>query len=154
MMIDAEQTLNPESPDALSSAPTDPPPPLELDKEPEVAHYACAVAAHEVNRAYCAAFGDASQPPWSEAPQWQKDSAMHGVEGVMRGNSPEQSHEGWLAEKIATGWVYGPVKDTEKKEHPCMLPYDELPPSQKAKDALFVRTVRSMASALGWAGPK
>ncbi len=79
---------------------------------------------------------------------------MHGVEGVMRGNSPEQSHEGWLAEKIATGWVYGPVKDTEKKEHPCMLPYDELPPSQKAKDALFVRTVRSMASALGWAGPK
>ncbi len=35
--------------------------------------------AHEVNRAYCQALGDNSQPAWEDAPQWQRDSAMLGV---------------------------------------------------------------------------
>lgn len=34
---------------------------------------------HEVNRAYCEALGDTSQPKWEDAPQWQRDSAMLGV---------------------------------------------------------------------------
>jgi len=109
----------------------------------------CAQAAHEVNRAYCQAIGDHSQPPWDVAPGWQKLSAIKGVSGVLRGNAPEQSHEGWLEEKRATGWSYGPVKDAEKKEHPCFVPYAELPPSQKLKDMLYVTTVRAMATALG-----
>ncbi len=110
---------------------------------------ACARAAHEVNRAYCLALGDASQAPWQGAPEWQRTSALNGVRGVLDGNTPEQSHEGWLAEKAATGWKYGPVKDPEKKEHPCFVPYAELPPEQKKKDSLFVSTVRCVAAALG-----
>ena len=35
--------------------------------------------AHEVNRAYCQALGDDSQPAWEVAPQWQRDSAINGV---------------------------------------------------------------------------
>jgi hypothetical protein len=110
---------------------------------------ACARAAHEVNRAYCLALGDTSQPPWEEAPEWQKSSARKGVQGVISGNGPEQSHESWLAEKAESGWKYGPVKDPEKKEHPCFVPYRELPPEQKKKDSLFVGTVRCVAAALG-----
>lgn len=34
---------------------------------------------HEVNRAYCAALGDLSQPPWADAPEWQRKSALNGV---------------------------------------------------------------------------
>lgn len=109
---------------------------------------ACARAAHEVNRAYCLALGDASQPPWEDAPEWQRVSAVKGVAGALAGNTPEQSHEGWLEEKRATGWKYGPVKDPEKKEHPCFVPYAELPPAQRHKDALFVTTVRAVAAAL------
>jgi RyR domain len=109
---------------------------------------ACARAAHEVNRAYCLALGDTSQPAWDDAPDWQQTSARNGVAGALAGNMPEQSHEAWLAEKRATGWKYGPVKDPEKKEHPCFVPYADLPPSQQAKDILFVRTVREMAKAL------
>jgi len=41
------------------------------------------------------------------------------------------------------------VKDTEKKEHPCFVPYAQLPPEQKYKDTLYLATVRSMAKALG-----
>lgn len=110
---------------------------------------ACARAAHEVNRAYCLAIGDTSQPSWDDAPEWQKSSARSGVLGVVSGNGPEQSHESWLEEKRAAGWTYGEVKDPDKKEHPCFCPYASLPDAQKRKDVLFVGTVRCVAAALG-----
>jgi hypothetical protein len=109
---------------------------------------ACARAAHEANLAYCYAIGDTSQLPWEVAPGWQKDSARKGVRVALAGATPEQSHESWLAEKRATGWVYGPVKDVEKKEHPCMVPYAELPEAQRRKDALYLSVVRATAEAL------
>jgi hypothetical protein len=109
---------------------------------------ACAQAAHECNRAYCIAIGDISQPSWEAAPDWQKQSALNGVQGVLNGNTPEQSHESWLKEKTETGWKYGLVKDPDKKEHPCFVPYAELPKSQQAKDHVFVSVVLAMAKAL------
>jgi len=110
---------------------------------------AIARAAHEANRSYCLAIGDTSQPSWDEAPDWQKTSAQNGVAGALAGNTPEQSHESWMAEKQATGWVYGPVKDPERKQHPCIVPYGELPVEQQRKDALYVAVVKAMAAALG-----
>lgn len=55
--------------------------------------------AHETNRAYCAAIGDTSQVPWAEAPEWQRASVLLGVQGILDGNTPEQSHESWLEHK-------------------------------------------------------
>ncbi len=110
---------------------------------------ACARATHEANRAYCLAIGDASQLSWEDAPGWQRSSAISGIAGVLAGNGPEQSHESWLAEKAATGWKLGPVKDPEKKEHPCFVPYAELPPEQKQKDHVFVGVAKSMLRAFG-----
>lgn len=99
---------------------------------------------HEVNRAYCLSIGDTSQPSWEEAPQWQKDSAIKGVLFHLEGDTtPEQSHESWMKEKLETGWKYGPVKDPDKKEHPCMVPYNQLPIEQRAKDYLFKSVVDS-----------
>lgn len=109
---------------------------------------ACARAAHEANRAYCVALGDESQPSWLDAPGWQKASAVNGVRGVLAGNTPEQSHENWLAEKRKSGWTYGPAKDPGTKEHPCFMPYAELPEAQRRKDDVFVAVVRAMAKAL------
>lgn len=110
---------------------------------------ACARAAHEANRAYCLAIGDYSQVSWDDAPEWQRTSCINGVRGVLiNGNGPRESHASWLAEKAATGWKYGPVKDPEKKEHPCFVPYDELPHEQRQKDALFVAVVRMVKSAV------
>lgn len=109
----------------------------------------CAGLAHEANREYCITIGDYTQPTWATAPDWQVTSAVKGVEGVLAGNTPEQSHEDWLAEKERTGWKYGPVKDPDNREHPCFVPYGQLSPEQRMKDELYVSVVRAMAKALG-----
>jgi len=102
---------------------------------------------HEANRAYCETLGDFSQPAWADAPDWQQTSAINGVQfhldNPTAGDSA--SHDNWLAEKKAAGWKYGPVKNPEDKEHPCFVPFDQLPPEQQAKDSLF----RAVVHALG-----
>lgn len=100
---------------------------------------------HEVNRTYCAYLKDFSQPAWEDAPEWQRESAINGVK-FHRANpdaGPDGSHENWLKEKLATGWKYGPVKNPDTKEHPCCVPYAELPPEQRLKDALFISIVKA-----------
>lgn len=101
---------------------------------------------HETNRAYCQTLGDNSQPEWGTAPQWQRTSAVNGVNFHLAnpGSPPSRSHEEWLKEKEAAGWRYGAVKDPEKKEHPCFVPYEQLPAEQKAKDALFIGVVDAL----------
>jgi hypothetical protein len=107
-----------------------------------------AQVAHEVNRAYCLSIGDNSQPTWDEAPDWQKNSIVNGVTFHLENPDadPAASHANWLKEKEADGWKYGAEKNVEAKEHPCFMPYDQLPAEQRAKDFLFRQIVHSMAA--------
>ena len=106
-----------------------------------------AQVAHEANRAYCRALGDNSQYTWEDAPQWQRDSAMLGVKlHIENPNAGAQaSHESWMAQKQAEGWVYGTTKDPEAKRHPCIMLFDALPVEQQAKDYLFRGVVHALA---------
>jgi hypothetical protein len=54
---------------------------------------------------------------------------------------PSDSHASWSAHKLADGWNYGPLKDPKIKEHPCLVPFAELPAEQQQKDILFFNTV-------------
>ena len=100
---------------------------------------AIAMLCHAANRAYCEALGDHSQVAWADAPDWQQKSAIAGVNFVLQNPDapPSASHQSWLAVKEADGWKYGAVKDADKKEHPCFVPYDQLPVEQRAKDYIF-----------------
>lgn len=119
----------------------------EINPEVEFA----AELAHESNRAYCARNGDFSHLPWKDAQENIKDSARNGVRQIINNpdTTPEQSHENWLAFKKADGWVYGPVKDMEKKTHPCMVPYTDLPEFDRVKDAVFGSVVRGALVVFG-----
>ncbi|WP_203368656.1 RyR domain-containing protein [Cysteiniphilum marinum] len=99
--------------------------------------------AHEINKSYCEALGDTSQPTWEDAPQWQKDSVMNGVNFHLNNPNltPEQNHKNWLDLKINDGWTYGKEKDVENKKHPCVLPYEELPKDQRLKNVIFRQVV-------------
>ena len=94
---------------------------------------------HEVNRIYCQALGDESQPEWQDAALWQKQSAEWGVQAIVDGNttSPSASHTHWCLTKYSEGWAYGTVKDPVAKTHPCLVKYEQLPEEQKVKDMLF-----------------
>lgn len=102
---------------------------------------------HEVNAEYCRALGDTTQPLWEDAPQWQRDSAVKGVELHLNNPDlgPAASHEAWMREKLDDGWTYGPVKDADKKEHPCIVPFADLPKEQQIKDWLFRGVVHAIA---------
>ena len=43
-------------------------------------------------------------------------------------------HDVWAKGRIDEGWVYGAAKDAAKKTTPFLVPYDELPESEKAYD--------------------
>lgn len=43
-------------------------------------------------------------------------------------------HEVWAAGRIADGWTWGPVRDDALKHHPCLIPYEELPESEREYD--------------------
>lgn len=46
----------------------------------------------------------------------------------------KNTHEVWSANRIGDGWSYGERRDDEKKLHPCLVPYEELPESEKEYD--------------------
>ena len=102
---------------------------------------------YEANRAYCAALGDFSHPMWVMAPDWAKETNIKGVQFHLDNpnSKPEDSHRSWCHEKVKTRWVYGKVKDPEKKTHPCLVLFDKLPEEQQKKDTLFLSIVRALS---------
>lgn len=95
--------------------------------------------AHEMLRAWCELNGDHSLPAWEDAPAWQRDSTMDTVRFFADHPTAADSamHDEWLDQKRRTGWVFGPVKDAELKQHPCIVPFDQLPAEQQFKDRLL-----------------
>lgn len=43
-------------------------------------------------------------------------------------------HEVWAESRILQGWTYGPERNDVLKHHPCLIPYEELPETEKAYD--------------------
>lgn len=111
--------------------------------------YEIARVCHDANRAVQIVQDDPSipvSPAWDDLDGETIASAMDGVEGVLGGNSPEQSHQQWCRFKLKNGWVLGPVKSETLKQHPLLVAYEDLPDSQRAKDAIFVSIVQALAS--------
>jgi RyR domain len=111
-----------------------------------------ALVCHEANAAYCRSIGDNSQKSWEGAEDWQRESSIKGVQLYLQKRAlgeavlPSFLHEAWLEEKRSLGWKYGAVKDTATKEHPCFVPYAELPSAQQVKDYLFCGVVGAFSA--------
>lgn len=110
------------------------------------------ILCHEVNRAFCASLGDLSQKPYEDAPSWQTNSTAIGVRAFLADvdMTPAQTHAKWLAQKRADGWIFGEVKDPDKKTHPCIVDsYEALPLEQRVKDSLFLATCKASSFLYG-----
>ena len=62
----------------------------------------------------------------------------------------ENVHENWAAGRILDGWVYGEIKDSEKKTTPCLVPYSELSDSEKEYDRITAIETLKLIIALGF----
>jgi len=62
----------------------------------------------------------------------------------------ENTHENWAKERFSAGWIYGDRRNDALKKHPCLVPYDQLPDSEKDLDrALATQTLKALI-ALGY----
>ncbi len=59
-------------------------------------------------------------------------------------------HEIWAENRMKEGWVYGPRRNDSKKENPCIVPYKDLPESEKEYDRkAAMQTIKTIV-ALGF----
>jgi len=101
---------------------------------------------HEANRALQVALNDPAIPvcrKWEWEDEQIRLSTINGVVFHLGTDAtPRESHENWMRQKLHDGWVYGEVKDPDRKTHPCLVPYDELSPQDRIKDELFSSIVK------------
>ena len=105
---------------------------------------------HEAVRAFQAGLGQDPAPHWSKAPKWMKSASRDAV--VFRIQNPDapasSQHDQWTESKLADGWKFGKKKDPDKKTHPLLIPYNELPLEERQKDALVSAVVVALTSPL------
>jgi hypothetical protein len=103
---------------------------------------------HEANRALQVIQGDnaPSQPWYCEDPEIKRNVIL-GVRNARNGMTPAEHHQAWVDDKLAHGWRYGAEKDAERKTHPCLVAFGQLPRYQQDKNRLFIAIVRAL-----WAG--
>ncbi len=115
---------------------------------------ACARAGHETNRAFAIVLGDDSHRSWDDSPEYQRRICRQGVRGILESDhNAEASHAAWVQAMLADGWHLGDKKNVEKKTHPCLRPFNELPFEVQAKDDLFVQVVKAVAASI-WRIPQ
>jgi hypothetical protein len=62
----------------------------------------------------------------------------------------ENTHEIWAAKRMRDGWSWGKQRDDHKKQHPCLVPYKDLPASEQAYDQEIVEQTIKAALAFGY----
>ena len=60
------------------------------------------------------------------------------------------AHDVWAKKRMEDGWQHGPARNDQIKAHPSLVPYDELPDSEKDYDRVMVEQVIKAAVALGY----
>jgi len=60
------------------------------------------------------------------------------------------AHDIWARQRLADGWRFGPRRDDAKKEHPCLVPYEDLPESEKVYDRSAAMETLKAILALGY----
>lgn len=101
---------------------------------------------HEAIRAYQKVLGQPVNPSWEEA-TWEKASTLEAVQFALNDPTPGLQHAQWTQARLSAGWTYGPVKDNSLKTNPALVPFDQLPQTEKAKDSLVIAITRALAEA-------
>ena len=81
----------------------------------------------------------------------KSEEASSGFPGDLLDQLAEDEHERWVNAKAAAGWTYGTPTDQAARRHEAMVPWADLPDSQKAKDRALVAGIPAILSRCGYA---
>ena len=62
----------------------------------------------------------------------------------------QNTHDTWAVQRIKEGWGYGPARNDNLKQHPCLVAYENLPESEKEYDRILVEQVLKAICALNY----
>jgi hypothetical protein len=99
--------------------------------------------AYEAIRALCQTQGVFGDPAWTCATPAERSVVVDAVRFRLQhpGGPVSLRHEGWMRLRTREGWKHGPVVDKWLKTHPLLVPFDQLPVRERAKEALFASIV-------------
>lgn len=75
------------------------------------------------------------------ARNWKDESVKNNDDDVISEVVAAAVHETWMQGRLKQGWKYGPERNDVLKTNPCIIPYADLPESEKAYDRETARTV-------------
>jgi hypothetical protein len=62
----------------------------------------------------------------------------------------EHNHDVWARQRVVDGWRLGPARNDELKEHPSLVPFAELPESEKNYDRVLASETLKLILLLGY----
>ena len=62
----------------------------------------------------------------------------------------ENAHDIWAARRMAEGWTCGPKRDDDARKHPDLVPYGDLPESEKEYDRSTAMETLKAIVAMGY----
>lgn len=97
------------------------------DYSPEELEFIASVA-HSVQKGIDHAFGLPELHPWGLMGEEYKARLCLSVRSILiHDKSAKSLHDAWMNRLMKEGWKLGEIKDNEKKTHPLLIPFDELP---------------------------
>jgi len=80
---------------------------------------------------------------WEERDEAFRQQFMKVIDKYFKNDlpTPKEAHDSWMDAYEKMGWRYGKVRDPEKKTHPDMVPFEDLPKDEQDKDAIFLAFV-------------
>jgi hypothetical protein len=72
------------------------------------------------------------------------------IEDTLLEQIAEQIHNRWAAKRKEEGWTYGLERSDKNKEHPCLVPYEELSEVEKEYDRATARETMACLHELGY----
>ena len=59
-------------------------------------------------------------------------------------------HEVWAQTRISQGWTYGTERNDTLKQHPCLVPYEDLPEEERVYDRNTAISTLKLITKLGF----
>ncbi len=91
-----------------------------------------------------------AMPPYNPTPIDLSTVALPAELGALVEALAENVHDVWARGRLDAGWTYGPVRDDAKRTNPCLVPYGDLPESEKEYDRRTALETIRFILANGW----